>query len=103
MLGAALLPTLVAPPCLPPCPLERMAMREVTCCADNLVLLCEMLGVAADDIKRCEETLGREDAFMVELAHSQLFFLRERVAKLDGRLRDLEAKLRPKAQGAHGK
>jgi hypothetical protein len=51
-----------------------MAMREVTCCADNLVLLGEMLGVAADYIKRCEETLGKEDAFMVELAHSQLFF-----------------------------
>jgi len=98
-----MLHTLVAPPCLPSrCLLERMPMREVTSCADNLVLLGEILGVASDYIKRCEETLGKEDAFMVELAHSQIFFLRERVAKLDHRLRDLEVQLRPKAQGAHG-
>jgi hypothetical protein len=97
-----MLPTLVSPPCLPRCLSEGTLMPEVTCCADNLVLLGEMLGVASEYIKRCEETLGKEDAFMVELAHSQLFFLRERVAKLDHRLRDLEVKLRPKAQGAHG-
>jgi hypothetical protein len=78
-------------------------MREVTSCADNLVLFGEMLEVASDYISRCEETLGHEEAFMVGLAHGQLYFLRQRLAKLDHRLRDLEVQLRPDAQAAKGK
>jgi hypothetical protein len=78
-------------------------MREVNSCADNLVLLGEMLEVASDYINRCEETLGHEEALMVELAHGQLHFLRQRLAKLDHRLRDLEVQLRPDAPAAKGK
>jgi hypothetical protein len=75
-------------------------MREVTSCADNLVLLGEMLKVAAEYINRCEETLGQEDAFMVGLAHGQLYFLRKRLAKLEQRLGDLELQLRPQARAS---
>jgi hypothetical protein len=48
-------------------------MREVTSSADNLVLFGEMLEVASEYIDRCEELLGHEEAFMVELAHNQLY------------------------------
>jgi hypothetical protein len=75
-------------------------MRDVTSCADNLVLLGEMLEVAAEYVTRCEETLGQEDAFMVGLAHDQLHFLRKRLVKLEQRLSDLEVKLRPQAQAS---
>jgi hypothetical protein len=78
-------------------------MREVASCADNLVLFGEMLEVASDYLDRCDETLGHEEAFMVELAHGQLCFLRQQLAKLDHRLRDLEVQLRPDAQAAKGK
>jgi hypothetical protein len=78
-------------------------MREVASCADNLVLFGEMLEVASDYLDRCDETLGHEEAFMVELAHGQLYFLRQQLAKLDHRLRDLEVQLRPDAQAAKGK
>src|SRR5882724_9833265 len=61
-----------------PLPLPKgRAMRDVTSCADNLILLGETLEVAAEYINRCEETLGHEDAFMVGLAHDQLYFLRK--------------------------
>jgi hypothetical protein len=75
-------------------------MRDVTSCADNLVLLGEMLEVAAEYINRCEETLGQEDAFMVGLAHGQLYFLRKRLVKLEQRLSELEVQLRPPAQAS---
>jgi hypothetical protein len=70
-------------------------MREVTSCADNLVLFGEMLQVAAEYIDRCEETLGTEPAFMVGLAHGQIYALRQRLVKLEHRLRNLESQLRP--------
>jgi hypothetical protein len=78
-------------------------MRDVTSCADNLVLFGEMLEVASDYINRCEETLGHEEAFMVELARGQIYFLRQRLAKLDHRLHDLEVQLCPNTQAAKGK
>lgn len=70
-------------------------MQQVTGCADNLVLLGEMLEVASEYVDRCEAYLGHEDAFMVQIAHDQIYFLRKRLAKLDQRLRDLEVRLRP--------
>jgi hypothetical protein len=73
-------------------------MREVTSSADNLVLLGEMLEVASENIDRCEELLGHEEAFMVELPHNQLYFLRKRLTQLEHRRRDLEGQLRPQAQ-----
>lgn len=69
-------------------------MRDVTSCADNLVLFGEMLDVAAEYLSQCEETLGHEDPFMVELAHNKLYSLRQRVVKMEHRLRDLELQLR---------
>jgi hypothetical protein len=63
--------------------------------ADNLVLLGEMLEVASEYVDRCEGNLGHEDAFMVEIAHDQVYFLRKRLAKLEQRLRNLEVQLRP--------
>ena len=73
-------------------------MREVTSSADNLVFFGEMLEVASEYIDRCEELLGHEEALMVELAHNQLYFLRQRLTHLEHRLRDLEVQLRPQAQ-----
>ena len=78
-------------------------MREVASCADNLVLFGEMLEMASDYLNRCEETLGHEEMFMVELAHGQLYFLRQQLAKLDHKLRDLEVQLRADGQTAKGK
>jgi hypothetical protein len=72
-------------------------MREVTSSADNLVLFGEMLKVASEYIDRCEELLGHEQAFMVELAHHQLYSLSKRLNQLELRLRDLEVQLRPQA------
>jgi len=70
-----------------------MAMRDVISCADNLVLFGEMLQVASEYIDRCEERLGHEERFMVELARNQLQPLRQRLAKLERRLRELELQL----------
>lgn len=69
-------------------------MRDVTSCADNLVLFSEMLEVASGYITRCEETLGHEGAFMAGLAHDKISSLRQRVVKMEQRLRDLESQLR---------
>jgi hypothetical protein len=71
-------------------------MRQVASCADNLVLLGEMIEVASGYVDQCEESLGFEDAFMLNLAHDQLAYLRKRLAKLDDRLQDLEVELRPR-------
>jgi hypothetical protein len=73
-------------------------MRGVTSSADDLVLFGEMLEVASEYIDRCEESLGHEEAFLVELAYNQLCFLRQRLTHLEHRLRDLEVQLRPQAQ-----
>jgi hypothetical protein len=82
-----------------PLPLPKgPAMRDVTSCADNLVLLGEMLEVASEYIDRCEESLGHEDAFMAGLAHGQIYFLRKRLVKLEQRLGELELQLRPQSQ-----
>lgn len=78
-------------------------MREITTCADNLVLFGEMLEAASGYITRCEETLGHEETPMVELAHGQLYFLRQQLTKLDSRVRDLEVQLRPTPQTARVK
>jgi hypothetical protein len=82
-----------------PLPLPKgPAMRDVTSCADNLVLLGEMLEVASEYIDRCEESVGQEDAFMAGLAHGQIHFLRKRLVKLEHRLGELELQLRPQPQ-----
>jgi hypothetical protein len=72
-------------------------MRDVTSCADNLVLFGEMLEVASEYITRCEKTLGHEGAFMVGLAHDQISSLRQRVVKMEQRLGELESQLRLQA------
>jgi hypothetical protein len=71
-------------------------MRQVANCADNLVLLGEMIEVASGYVDQCQAALPYEEQFLLNLAHDQLYFLRKRLAKLDERLRDLEVELRPK-------
>jgi hypothetical protein len=78
-------------------------MRDVTSCADNLVLFGEMLEVASEYITRCEKTLGHEGAFMIELAHDQISSLRQRVVKMEQRLRELESQLRLQASASQNK
>ena len=78
-------------------------MREVTSCADNLVLFGEMLEVASEYVSRCEETLGHEDAFMTGLAHDQIYYLRKRLTRLEQRLGELEVQLRPQTQSSEKK
>jgi hypothetical protein len=76
-------------------PFSGTATREVTSGADNLVLFGEMLEVASECNIRCEETLGHEDAFMVELAHDQISSLCQRFVKTQQRLREAGIAIAP--------
>jgi hypothetical protein len=71
-------------------------MRQLTSCADTLVLLGEMIEVASGYVDQCEEARPYEEPFMLNLAHDQIYYLRKRLSKLDERLCQLEVELRPK-------
>jgi len=59
-------------------------------CADNLLLLGEMLDVAAQYIGVCDDVLNEEDKPMVELAYDQIHPLKDRTVKLGRKLEELE-------------
>jgi hypothetical protein len=62
-------------------------MRHVSNSADNLVLLGEMVEMAAGYADQVEQNAAHEDAFMVRLAHDQISYLRKRLSKLDDKLK----------------
>lgn len=64
-------------------------MRQVSNSADSLVLLGEMVEMASGYADQVEESSAQEEAFMVRLAHDQLFYLQKRLAKLDEKLTNL--------------
>jgi hypothetical protein len=64
-------------------------MRQVSNSADNLVLLGEMVEMAASYADQVEESSVHDESFMVRLAHDQLFYLRKRLSKLDEKLKTL--------------
>jgi hypothetical protein len=62
-------------------------------CADNLLLLGEMLDVAAQYIGLCDDVLKEEDKPMVELAYDQIHPLKDRSIKLGKKLEELEKRV----------
>jgi len=59
-------------------------------CADNLLLLGEMLDVAAQYIGLCDDVLIEEDKLMIDLAYDQIHPLKDRTVKLGRKLEELE-------------
>jgi hypothetical protein len=62
-------------------------------CADNLVLLGEMLQTAAQYIGLCDEVLDEEEGFMIDLATSQIVPLRHRCTELGKNLGQPQTRL----------
>lgn len=86
-------------------------MTRLTKCADNLILLGEMIQISMGYIKNCERALAQEEPSMLQLAYGEIGPLRKEVAKLDSNLRSLQLQLRemmkqggndPRARGAAG-
>jgi hypothetical protein len=69
-------------------------MTRKMSCADNLVLLGEMLQTASQYIGLCNEVLGNEDGFMIDLATGQIIPLRNRCIDLSKDLAQLEKRMR---------
>jgi hypothetical protein len=63
-------------------------------CADNLLLLGEMLQTASQYIGLCDETLCEEDNFMLTVASGQIATLRVSCNQLDRDLGQLGKRLR---------
>lgn len=68
-------------------------MAHILSCADNLVLLGEMLQTASQYIGLCDEALADEDGFMIDLATSQIVPLQHGCANLSKDLGHLEKRL----------
>jgi len=64
-------------------------MRQVSNSADSLVLLGEMVEMASGYADQVEKNSAHDEPFMVRLAHDQLFYLRQRLSKLDKKLKNL--------------
>jgi hypothetical protein len=84
-------------------------MARITSCADNLVLLSEMLQTASQYIGLCDEVLEAEDGFMIALATSQIVPLQHSCTILSKDLGQLEKRLQrqknalPSASGSHNR
>jgi hypothetical protein len=63
-------------------------------CADNMMLLGEMLQTAAGYIGLCDETIRDEASFMLGLASDQIPNLRNRCHHLSKDLLQLETRMR---------
>jgi hypothetical protein len=73
-------------------------MRQVSNSADSLVLLGEMVEMASGYADQVEQSSAHDEPFMVRLAHDQLSYLRKRLAKLDGKLKNLNDLLASRAR-----
>jgi hypothetical protein len=63
-------------------------------CADNLLLLGEMLQTASQYIGLCDETIHEEDNFMLDVASGQIAPLRDICNQLGKDLGELGKRLR---------
>src|SRR6266436_10217946 len=65
-------------------------------CAENLLLLGELLQGAVECVRRCQETFDEEHGPMVELACEEIPQLRQMVETISRKLNQLEGRLRKK-------
>jgi hypothetical protein len=77
---------------LTPIPKGKTMSRRQSC-ADNLVLLGEMLEAATEYISLCDDSLKDDDAPMVQLAYQEISPLRNRAARLCKKLEELEKRV----------
>jgi hypothetical protein len=71
-----------------------MPRREF--CADQLILLGEMLGAANEYLHLCDMGMEGEPQSMIALAYDQLHSLSQRSARLTVELTELEKRMRRK-------
>jgi hypothetical protein len=71
-----------------------MPRREF--CADQLLLLGEMLGAANEYLHLCDSGMEGEPQSMIALAYDQLHSLSQRSARLTVELTELEKRMRRK-------
>ena len=82
-------------------------MAHISSCAENLVLLGEMLQTASQYIGLCDKVLEDEDGYMIGLATSQIVPLQHSCRILSKDLGQLEKRLQrqrnalPSAGGSH--
>jgi hypothetical protein len=84
-------------------------MAHISSCADNSVLLGEMLQTASQYIGLCDEVLEDEHGFMIDLATSQIVPVQHSCTILSEDLGQLEKRLRrqknalPLPSGGHSR
>ena len=71
-------------------------MPRPQCCADQMILLGEMLDTACQYLKLCDSGMDGEPQGMIALAYDQLYPLSQRSARLSVELTELEKRMRKK-------